>query len=121
MTACRMIRMRLPFEPGKIRQAYLIVNRERHADDCSLPNGWHSDGTPGAHGAGRITTMSHNDCNSASPVRNAPRSHLNSCIIVFSSMRKALYVNEAARRVLRRLDRSDNGRPTNGALPSSVN
>ena len=35
-------------------------------------------------------------------------------------MRKALYVNEAARRVLIRLNQNDTGHPINGALPSSV-
>ena len=77
-----------------------------------------TDESTRVHRTEEITTMSHNDRNST--IGNAAKAHLNSGIVVFSSMRKPLYVNEAARRALIRLNRSDNGRPTRGTLPSSV-
>lgn len=46
---------------------------------------------------------------------------MNSGIVVFSSTRKALYVNEAGQQLLRQLNRNENGHSAGSAIPRSVN
>ena len=62
-------------------------------------------------------TISHE--NSDTALRPAG-GQLNAGIVVFSSLRKALYLNDAARRVLIRLHQHENDNPANGALPRSL-
>lgn len=67
-----------------------------------------------------ILTMSQDERHPADPVQFAERGQLNSGIVVFSSTRKALYVNEAAQELLMRLNRKENEHSTNGVIPKSV-
>ena len=46
---------------------------------------------------------------------------MNSGIVVFSSARKALYVNEAGKQLLLHLNRNEHGQSAGSAIPRSVN
>ena len=64
--------------------------------------------------------MSPDDRNASATVPCADGRHLNSGIVVFSSTRKALYVNEAGQQLLRQLNRDENGQSAGTAIPRSV-
>ena len=64
--------------------------------------------------------MSEDERQSVPPMAPAARRHFNSGIVVFSSARKVLYVNEAAHNFFRRLNRVENEHSTQGAVPRSV-
>jgi hypothetical protein len=67
--------------------------------------------------------MSQDERQSVLPMVLAARRHFNSGIVVFSSARKVLYVNEAAHDFFRRLNRMENDHTTwaiQGAVPRSV-
>ena len=61
--------------------------------------------------------MSHDDHMSSVPVMSTGQGHINSGIVVFSSTRKTLYMNEAAQQLLMRLNRTESG---HAAIPPSV-
>ena len=63
--------------------------------------------------------MSRDDRNVSAAV-GAAGGQLNSGIVVFSSTRKALYVNEAGQQLLLQLNRNENGQPAGTAIPRSV-
>jgi hypothetical protein len=60
--------------------------------------------------------MSPDDRNVSTAVPSADGRYLNSGIVVFSSTRKALYVNEAGQQLLQQLKRNENGQ---SPVPSS--
>jgi hypothetical protein len=63
--------------------------------------------------------MSRDDRNVSAAV-GAAGGQLNSGIVVFSSTRKALYVNEAGQQLLLQLNRNENGQSAGTAIPRSV-
>jgi hypothetical protein len=65
--------------------------------------------------------MSQDDRNASAAVPSADGGQVNSGIVVFSSTRKALYVNEAGQQLLRQLNRNENGHSAGSAIPRSVN
>ena len=67
-----------------------------------------------------IVTMSQDDRNASAAVPCLDRGQLNSGIVVLSSTRKALYVNEAGQRLLLQLNRNENGHSAAMAIPRSV-
>jgi hypothetical protein len=67
-----------------------------------------------------IVTMSQDDRNASAAVPCIDRGQLNSGIVVLSSTRKALYVNEAGQRLLLQLNRNENGHSAVMAIPRSV-
>jgi len=70
---------------------------------------------------GRNVTMSQDENPKASTaVPCTDRGKLNSGILVFSSTRKALYVNEAGQQLLLQLNRNENGHSAHTAIPRSV-
>jgi hypothetical protein len=54
------------------------------------------------------------------PALSFDRNSTHSGIVVFSSTRKALYVNQGAQQLLSRYHRQDNGHSPNDAIPSEV-
>lgn len=64
--------------------------------------------------------MSQDDRNASAAVPCADGGHLNSGIVVFSSTRKALYVNEAGQQLLLQVNRNENGQSAGTAIPRSV-
>ncbi len=60
------------------------------------------------------------DHNASAAVPRTERGQLNSGIVVFSSTRKALYVNEVGQQHLLQLNRNENGHSANTAIPRSV-
>src|SRR6476646_402844 len=70
---------------------------------------------------GRNVTMSQDEIPKASTaVPCTDRGKPNSGIVVFSSTRKALYVNEAGQQLLLQLNRNENVHSANTAIPRSV-
>jgi len=70
---------------------------------------------------GRNVTMSQDENPKASTaVPCTDRGKLNSGIVVFSSTRKALYVNEAGQQLLLQLNQNENGHSAHTAIPRSV-
>jgi len=64
--------------------------------------------------------MSQDDRNASAAVPCTDRGQLNSGIVVFSSTRKALYVNEAGQQLLLQLNRNENGPSAGTGIPRSV-
>lgn len=63
--------------------------------------------------------MSEGD-NGEHPAASSGRTSTHSGIVVYSSTRKALYVNQGAQQLLGRDHRQDNGHSGNNAIPSAV-
>jgi hypothetical protein len=64
--------------------------------------------------------MLQDDRNASAAVPCTDRGQVNSGIVVFSSTRKALYVNEVGQQHLLQLNRNENGHSANTAIPRSV-
>jgi hypothetical protein len=64
--------------------------------------------------------MSQDDRNASAAVPCADGGQPNSGIVVFSSARKALYVNEAGKQLLLQLNRNENGQSAGSAIPKSI-
>jgi hypothetical protein len=67
-----------------------------------------------------MTMLQDDDHNASAAVPRTERGQLNSGIVVFSSTRKALYVNEVGQQHLLQLNRNENGHSANTAIPRSV-
>jgi len=67
-----------------------------------------------------MTMLQDDDHNASAAVSCTERGQLNSGIVVFSSTRKALYVNEVGQQLLLQLNRNENGHSANTAIPRSV-
>jgi hypothetical protein len=67
-----------------------------------------------------IVTMLQDDRNASAAVPCTDRGQVNSGIVVFSSTRKALYVNETGQQLLLQLNRNENGHSADTAIPRSV-
>jgi hypothetical protein len=68
-----------------------------------------------------IVTLSNDDGHSMTATPFFAGRQLTSGVAVFSSTRRALYVDEAAQELLMRLNRKENEHSTHGAIPSSIN
>jgi hypothetical protein len=64
--------------------------------------------------------MSQDDRNASAAVPCADGGQPNSGIVVFSSARNALYVNEAGKQLLLQLNRNENGQSAGSAIPKSI-
>ena len=67
-----------------------------------------------------MTMLQDDDHNASAAVPCTERGQLNSGIAVFSSTRKALYVNDVGQQLLLQLNRNENGHSANTAIPRSV-
>ena len=73
---------------------------------------------PGEHGAVVIDSRNGNDAGHCSQALTEQRAAIG--IMVFSSMCKTLYANQAAHEFLKALNRWENGHATDGALPGAI-
>jgi len=73
---------------------------------------------PGEHGAVVIESRNGNDAGHCSQALTEQRAAIG--IMVFSSMCKTLYANQAAYEFLKALNRWENGHATDGALPGAI-
>jgi len=67
-----------------------------------------------------IVTMPQDDRHASAAVPCTERGQLNSGMVVFSSTRKALYVNGAGQQLLLQLNRNEKAHSANTAIPRSV-